>query len=364
MLHEVGRKLRRGLERVVKRYDPLAGLDVGHGPGVRGDEQHPLLGPEAAETIQFFYACPLVVSGGGLGALGVYMERGSVRTRLDSKNRTFLELCAGIIADRLNALHKSERVERAEDMLEEIRSNLVREREASRFGDRALEFYSEITQGLSRLRSVIFSRLPYEKRVAQAKELFKEIEREKSAQESQLAAMKSSLRMLDLFALVAEVVRIWAPTVIDLGVELTTRIPREGPSLLANHESIRIAVRSVLDTLATGVKKDDRVLVECSTTEDKAMICIADTGDGLPGHLLSRLFMPFGEPEGDDENRNVMSVAGDILQRHGGEISVKSSPSWKTILVIAFPMASNRDRRDTPRDRRRRNDRRVEPAEA
>jgi hypothetical protein len=37
---------------------------------------------------------------------------------------------------------------------------------------------------------------------------------------------------------------------------------------------------------------------------------------------------------------------------------VKSSPSWKTILVISFPLAANKDRRKHRSDRRRRSDRR------
>jgi signal transduction histidine kinase len=107
------------------------------------------------------------------------------------------------------------------------------------------------------------------------------------------------------------------------------------------------------------------VLVECSTTDEKAVVCIADTGRGLPGNLLSRLFMPFAPMDGaerDDDPQGAMSLAGDILHRHSGEITVKSSPSWKTILVVTFPLAANSDRRrgrHGDRRRARRGDRRT-----
>jgi nitrogen-specific signal transduction histidine kinase len=100
------------------------------------------------------------------------------------------------------------------------------------------------------------------------------------------------------------------------------------------------------------------VLLECSRDEDRAVIIIADTGSGLPGNLLSRLFMPFSDLDQDDEFKSAMSLAGDILHRHAGEIMVKSSTSWKTILIVSFPIVSNKDRRSTRKERRHRRDRR------
>jgi hypothetical protein len=63
--------------------------------------------------------------------------------------------------------------------------------------------------------------------------------------------------------------------------------------------------------------------------------------------------MPFTGASDDDSPQSALSIAGDIIQRHAGEITVRSSPSWRTILAIAFPAAANSDRR-ARRDRRRR----------
>jgi nitrogen-specific signal transduction histidine kinase len=93
------------------------------------------------------------------------------------------------------------------------------------------------------------------------------------------------------------------------------------------------------------------VLLEASAAEDRVVLLIADTAGKIDGTLLSRLFMPFVTPA-EDPDPGAMSAAGDILQRHGGEITVKSSPSWKTILAISFPIASNRDRRESRKERR------------
>jgi K+-sensing histidine kinase KdpD len=177
------------------------------------------------------------------------------------------------------------------------------------------------------------------------------IDSETEAFRSVLAAMGSSLERVDPFALARSVFDTWAVGVREKGVEVTVRIGERSPMLLMHRPSIRSALENILNVLGAHVDKGDRVLLEASHTEDRVVLMIADTAGKLDGTLLSRLFMPF-VTSSEDPDPGAMSVAGDILQRHAGEITVKSSPSWKTILAISFPVASNRDRRESRKDRR------------
>lgn len=327
---------------------------------LNGDGQHPLLDDVAAARVRFFHAVPMVVTGDGLGAMAVYAEKreGETRDRLDLKDRTFLELCAGMIADRLNVEHLQSRMRRAERMLEETRANLVRERDAARLGERVLDANATIREEIAQLRDAMSESLPPEALLARAREILSQVDDEIAGHSEEISRMKASLRMLDLFDVVGDIARGWARGLSDRGVELTLRIPESGPSLLMNRESITTALRSILDSVGESVGEGDRVLVECTASGEKAVVLVADTGEGLPGDLLSRLFMPFGRVEDGDDRRGAMSLAGDIIHRHSGEISVRSSPSWRTILVISFPVSSNSDRRRGRSDRRRRSDRR------
>jgi signal transduction histidine kinase len=226
-----------------------------------------------------------------------------------------------------------------------------------------MESLEALAEDIEKLKTVILSRQSYEARITSARELIAAVGETMAAHRRELAAARSPLRMVDLFAVVDRVVEDWRAKVEAVDVEVTTRIPVPGPPLLMNRRNIEQALRNILSTLTSCVRENDRVMVECSTSDDKAMVCIADTGAGLPGNLLSRLFMPFAEVDSGDEYKSAMSLAGDIVHRHSGEIMVKSSPSWRTILVITFPLAANRDRRRTRSDRRRRSaDRRHEPS--
>lgn len=351
----IGESFEEILDRVAGAMKPIG-----------GDRGHPLLNEVAAESVEFFYATPLAVLGEGLGALAVYVEGLDGRRRgprLETRNRVFLDVCAGIIAQRLLALHKTQLVERSDAMLDEVQANLVREKDTARAGRRAMESLETLAAEVESLKSVILSRAPDHERIEKARVLIADLDEKMALHRSELAATRSPLRMVDLFATVGEIVDEWKPKVSDLGVELSVHIPPDGPRLLMNRRSIEQAVRNILSALGSCVRDGDRVMVECSVTSDRAVVCIADTGEGLPGSLLSRLFMPFTEVDAGDEYRSALSLAGDIIHRHAGEIMVKSSPSWRTILLITFPMAANRDRRRSRSDRRRgRSDRRAEPA--
>ncbi|MDH3197037.1 MAG: GAF domain-containing protein [Candidatus Krumholzibacteria bacterium] len=347
---------------VAESFEGILSRAAGTLRPVRGDARHALLDEAAAGRVRFFHAVPLAAAGTAMGALAVYVgqdQGDGHRSKLHARDGTFLELCAGTIGDRLAAQHRGRELARAESMLEEVQSNLVRERQTARTGERATEYHRSLQEGLSGLDETLRSRLPMEKRVARAKELLSEIQRDVSEQRDDLDSMRSSLELVDLFALVAEVTGEWKPRAEKNGVEVTVRVPRRGPSLLMSRESVRGAVENILRTLTSSVVDGDKVLVECSATQTKAIVCIADTGAGIAGNMLSRLFMPFSGGDEADDHKRAMSLAGDILHRHGAEILVKSSPSWKTILLISFPSASNRDRRRARAERRRRAERRA-----
>jgi len=331
---------------------------------VRGDSTHALLNEVASESIRYFFACPLVIAGEGHGALGVYVEKSQINRKHDRfliKDKVFIELCAGLIADRLHSAQTADRLRRCENLLEELRANLTREQETARVGARAVDHYNTLAGEVQSLRELVHSRGTYQKRIQQAKVILDELESEQAVRQRELATMKFSLKITDLFEVVGQVVEEWKQGSSVDGVEITSRIPKRGPSLLMNEKKVKLALGNILRTLTSCVRDGDKVMVECSTNATRAMVAIADTGAGLPGNLLSRLFMPFSDLDQNDEFKSAMSLAGDIFHHHAGEIMIKSSTSWKTILVVSFPLVANKDRRTTRSERRNRRDRRTFP---
>jgi signal transduction histidine kinase len=267
-----------------------------------------------------------------------------------------------MLAERLDSLYKADRLRRSERMLEEAQSNWIREKTASRALARSRERYDEVLDQAGQIRQAVDSRAAFERRVERVRSLLERIEADAAAFRAESGAAATALELVDPFALLREALEVWTPKLRAAGVDVTMRIPEGGPTLLMHRESVRGALESVVRTLAECVGKGDRVLFECSASAGKSVLLFADTAGKVDGTLLSRLFLPFAPRGEGSEGDDAMSMAGDILQRHAAEITVKSSPSWKTILAITFPIAANRDRRQPKSERRRRpRDRRQRP---
>ncbi|NIM19025.1 MAG: hypothetical protein GTO51_01410 [Candidatus Latescibacteria bacterium] len=328
-----------------------------------GDGGHALVDDSVADVLGHFFACPLSKTGDVSGVLAVYVankEGKRERKAFSTSERKFLELCAGIIALKLDNRKKDERLNRQEQFLEEARSNLARERGRSRIGEMGIEYYQKIEDETRRIWRELQSETPVEKRVARIEDILRDIERDSMAYKSEFTLPDSHYQMIDIFKVVREVVNEWKPKAEDDGIDVIVRIPPRGPELLMDQEKISLAIGNILRSVSSSLRPEEKVLVEATTTDDRVFIVFADTGLGLPGNILSRLFMPFAEIGSRDERKRSLSLAGEILHTHAGEIKVKTSQNWKTILELSFAKMGNLDRRRGRRDRRKRtSDRRV-----
>lgn len=338
------------LDRVSGAIEPIAGdgSDPGFPEDVRGRLSH-------------FLAYPIAVAGEVLGSMAAYTVKDDERARLDgfrSADAVFLEMCAAVIASAIRVRRAAEGIGRLESFVEEIGSNLVRERERSRIGDKSIEFHERIDESLNRLKGILENRTE----AAGVEEIGGLVEamRQASADHwDEVLSDTSSYAMTDLFDLVRRAVEARRSGAVKRGIHLTARIPQRGAELLLDRESVMTAVEKILDATLSGLAKGEKMLVECSRADGRAMVCIADTGHGLPGDVISRLFMPFVPVGGREEGKSSLSLAGNVLRRHSATITVKSSRSWRTILALGFPCAACRDRRRFKDDRRRRCERRL-----
>jgi hypothetical protein len=338
------------LDRCAGRIEPIS-----------GNSAHALLTGSSTQAVRYFYAHPLVAGGDVVGAMAVYTEHKDSESARDygAEDKNFLKLCAGVLADKINVRQKDGRIARAEDFLKEVSSNLARERERSRIGDRSIDYHGQITEDLDAAQKLLSSKEAYSKRFPAVAGIIKSMRQYSADYKKEVLTKETRYEMTRLFTLARTIVEEWRDRAVEKGIKVSARIPARGPALLLDRKRVETALRNVLDTTLGCLQKDNKVLIECSATRDQVTICVADNGKGLPGDAVSRLFMPFGPTDDMDEQKRALSVAGEVIQKHAGEIMVKSTVSWKTILILTFPTAANRDRRKTGRDRRRRSRRRT-----
>lgn len=82
-----------------------------------------------------------------------------------------------------------------------------------------------------------------------------------------------------------------------------------------------------------------KLRVQTKMLDDVLEIHIADNGDGIPAEVREKIFNPFftTKPTGEGTGLGLSMSYDIIVQQHGGEISVESTPGQGTEFIITLP---------------------------
>ncbi len=159
----------------------------------------------------------------------------------------------------------------------------------------------------------------------------------------------------DIGLIIKEGMRMMRST-IPSSVDINTRINRDLPKVMANptqiHQLIvnlcKNASDAMLDnggTLAVRLEPeslDDTAALSDPelTPGDYVKLTVSDTGHGIAGPDLDRIFDPYFTTKDVDKGTGLgLSVVLGIVQAHGGVIRVESAPDRGTLFEVFFPVA-------------------------
>ena len=96
---------------------------------------------------------------------------------------------------------------------------------------------------------------------------------------------------------------------------------------------------NLLVNAAHAIEEQGSIIIRTGVRDDMAWVEIADTGSGIPAHLLTRIFDPFftTKPVGKGTGLG-LSISYGIVQKHGGSIEVVSEPGQGTTFRVLLPL--------------------------
>ena len=110
------------------------------------------------------------------------------------------------------------------------------------------------------------------------------------------------------------------------------------PPLTADGHMIEQVVMNLILNAVQAIKGDGVVTVRSRQEEGACVIEVEDTGAGIPPDVLPKIFDPFFTTKGQGEGTGLgLSVSLGIVQRHGGEIQVRSQIGKGTIFTVRLP---------------------------
>jgi signal transduction histidine kinase len=120
------------------------------------------------------------------------------------------------------------------------------------------------------------------------------------------------------------------------GVEVVRR-DEPGIAVRGDARTLRQALRAFIDNAVDAMPRGGTLTVSLTREDGRTVgITVADSGPGLSLVAQARLFEPFFTTKPDKVGLGA-TIAGHIVEQHGGRIVVRSEPKVGTTIRIALP---------------------------
>jgi len=113
------------------------------------------------------------------------------------------------------------------------------------------------------------------------------------------------------------------------------------PDVLADFGQLRQAFLNIAANACEAMGTSGRLRVTTRASEEAVEIAFSDTGPGIPPERLAHIFDPFFTTKERGTGLGLSVVYG-IVDRHGGEVDVRSEVGKGTSFTIRLPIAATR----------------------
>jgi len=166
----------------------------------------------------------------------------------------------------------------------------------------------------------------------------------------------SIMTSTDLTKVVADSVESFAPAAEAGGIHVVLAVSEPVP-VLGDAFRLRQVSDNLLSNAIKYTPKGGRVTVEVfrsseegdgASPQEQAVLCITDTGMGMDAADLDRVFEPYfrsaaAEASGVTGTGLGMGIVRSLVDEHGGDLTVTSSPGRGTVATVSLPVDDGDD---------------------
>lgn len=122
------------------------------------------------------------------------------------------------------------------------------------------------------------------------------------------------------------------------GITIETHLSPRGPKALANANRLQQVLLDLLNNSRDAMPGGGTIILATANSVDKLEITLADTGEGIPEHVLDNIFDPFFTTKEVGKGTGLgLSVSYGIIQDFGGTIEVRSRVGEGSTFNIILP---------------------------
>jgi two-component system, OmpR family, sensor kinase len=147
---------------------------------------------------------------------------------------------------------------------------------------------------------------------------------------------------VDLGELAREVAGEFTPAVSRHHTQLQLRLLADDIEAICDRERVAQIMRILLDNALRHTPEGTRVTVSADRINGTAELTVADTGPGVPGPAVDRVFERFFTGDAARGSGLGLAIARELADRMSGKIELRSVPG-KTAFTLALPAVEDRN---------------------
>ncbi len=142
--------------------------------------------------------------------------------------------------------------------------------------------------------------------------------------------------------IISETVESFRGAALGQGVKIHILLPGDLPEVWADTMRIGHVFANLLSNALKYTASGDTVTVTAQVGKQQVEFSVSDTGKGIPEQYLSRVFDPFFRVPGQEADTGTglgLSIVKEIVEAHGGSVTVKSKTGEGTTFSFALRRA-------------------------
>ena len=132
------------------------------------------------------------------------------------------------------------------------------------------------------------------------------------------------------------VVDFMAQEMQQKGISLKTEFSNENPTLVGSADQIKQALLNLMLNSLQALPDGGEVSLKTSANEKEVFISIRDSGVGMDGRTLEKIFNPYFTTKAKGSGLG-LTIVRRVVKEHNGEIKVESELGKGTIFHLSFP---------------------------
>ncbi len=143
-----------------------------------------------------------------------------------------------------------------------------------------------------------------------------------------------------------EIQELFAARAAELKVYLRDEVPSDLPSVLGDADKLRHVVSNLVHNALKYTPAGGSVTIGARREDGQVWLSVSDTGSGIDADDVSKLFKLFSKGRNSDRTQDGSQGSGlglyivkSIIEKHGGEIRVRSEPQFGTTFSFSLKIA-------------------------